>query len=83
MGKQPLREVNIANVFLSNIAVFEEINKKGEGGRNRSSSNLIILGCEGQIATVEVHFKFKYLAFSPVCEYKEIYYIKMEFRSLT
>lgn len=36
---------------------------------------------EDQIVTVEVNFKFKYLAFSLVCEYKKIYYIKMEFRS--
>lgn len=47
------------------------------------SSNLIIMEYEGHIVAVEVHFKFKYLAFSLVCEYKKIYYIKMEFRSLT
>lgn len=80
MGKHPFREMNMANVILSNTAMFEEIIKK----RNENkilTSNLIIMEYEGQIVTVEVHFKFKYLAFSLVCEYKKIYYIKMEFRS--
>lgn len=31
MGKQPFREMNIANVFLSNTAMFEEIKIKKKG----------------------------------------------------
>lgn len=32
MWKQPFREMNKANVFLSNTAMFEEIKKKKKGG---------------------------------------------------
>lgn len=32
MWKQPFREMNKANVFLSNTAMFEEIKKKKRGG---------------------------------------------------
>lgn len=65
--------------ILSNTSLFEEIKR-----RNKILTfNLIIMEYEGQIVTVDVRFKFKYLAFSVVCEYTKTYYIKMEFRSLT
>lgn len=71
----------MANI-LSNTAMLEEI-KKRKRGNKILTFNFIIMDYEGQIVTVEVRFKFKYLAFSVVCEYKKNYYIKMEFRSLT
>lgn len=69
---------NIAKI-LSNTSMLEEIKR----GNKILTFNFIIMQYEGQIVTVDVHFKFKYLAFSVVCEYTKIYYIKMEFRSLT
>lgn len=85
IAKHPFRALNTADVILSNTAMFEETirKRKREGEKKILNSNLIMVEYEGQAVTVEVHFQFKYLAFSPVCECKEIYYIKMEFRSLT